>query len=182
MTVQLTLKSDHVLEFAFGKVTPGKEAWMFGEYFPKASPIFADYGNMRLGGFAILATNFDGVTPDSGAWTAWPSAKHRADLHVDARFAPMIPERDAAMDLLSDGHLFETMDEVITLNSDQDYAVILTAQATVEDPIFALALRSDSAAQSYQGHSLYLRPWTKRDEALMAGDPAEALVFRIRPQ
>ena len=59
-----------MLEFAFGKVTPGKEQWMFGEYFPKASPIFADYGNERLGGFVIFAHNYDGVAPDSGAWTA----------------------------------------------------------------------------------------------------------------
>ena len=183
MTVQLTLRSDQLLEFAFGKVTPGKEQWMFGEYFPKASPIFADYGNERLGGFVIFAHNYDGVAPDSGAWTAWPSAKLRADLHEDARFAPMIPERDAAMDILSDGHLFETMDEVITLNGDQDYAVILTKETDlVSDPIFALPWIAGSASEEFAGCRLHLRPWGAADDALLAGAPSEALVFKIRAQ
>ena len=181
MTVQLNLQADQILEFAFGKVSAGQEAWMFGEYFPAAAPIFADYDMVRLGGFAVLGTNFDGVTPDTGAWTGWRSANHRADLHKDTRFVPMIPQRDAAMDVFSDGHLFETMDEVITLNSDHDYAVILSA-AAVEAPIFALQMVPETVSKTYLGRRLYLRPWSAADDALMQQSPDEVLVLRIRPQ
>ena len=39
----------------------------------------------------------------------------------DARFTKLLPRRDQALNL-SDGHLLETLDAVIALNTDSDYA------------------------------------------------------------
>ena len=85
------------------------------------------------------------------------------------------------MDLLSGGHLFQSMDEVIALNTDSDYAIVIARDAdAVSDPIFALPLASDSPEQTYAGKSIILRPWSDADEQLLNSSPTEAEVFRVR--
>ncbi|MCP4384575.1 MAG: hypothetical protein GY798_24710 [Hyphomicrobiales bacterium] len=181
MTTELVLKSDSRLEFAFGKVSPGKEAWMFAEYFPAMGPAMAEYELSQLASFAVIATNVAGVTPVMGSFVSWPSAEKREAFHNDPRFVKIRPERDGALDLLSDGHLFQSMDEVIALNTDSDYAVIIAKDAgTVSDPIFALPLTSDSPEQAYTGKSISLRPWSEAEEQLLNSSPTEAEVFRVR--
>ena len=43
------------------------------------------------------------------------------NLFEDERFTKLLPRRDQALNL-SDGHLLETLDAVIALNTDSDYA------------------------------------------------------------
>ena len=61
-----------------------------------------------LGSFAVLATNAAGVTPAMGSLTNWTSAEARGGFHNDSRFTELKPRRDDALDLLSDGHLFQS--------------------------------------------------------------------------
>ena len=56
-----------------------------------------------------------------GASFAWPAANNRDNLFEDERFTKLLPRRDQALNL-SDGHLLETLDAVIALNTDSDYA------------------------------------------------------------
>ena len=181
MTAELTLTADRRFEFAYGKTLPEKEEWMATEYFPAAGPSFMKYGCERLAGFGIMATNVRDVSPVQGAFTSWPTAKHRADLLVDPGFAPLLPVRDAAMDHLSDGHLFQPIDEVIALNTDSDYAIVLSADANAAgEPIVSLPLADDSPDQTYAGKSISILPWGDRAEALLGGAPENAEVFRVR--
>ena len=176
MTTELILKSDADLEFAVGKVTAGKEAWMYGEYFPAVAPMMAEYGYNQLANFAILATNTKGVIPDSGVFSSWPSVEQRAGWHNDP-----LPERDSAMDVLLGGNLFQSMDEVITVNTDSDYAVIIAKGNPLDsDPIFDLPLTSDSPRQSYAGKSITLRPWSDAAERLLSNASDGVEVYRIR--
>jgi hypothetical protein len=181
MTTQLNLTSGSRIEFGFGTVTAGKEAWMYGEYFPSMGPTMAKHGLSIMAGFTVRATNFAGGAPQTGSLASWPSAENRAALHSDPIFLAIEPARDAAMDLLSGGHLFQSMDELITLNTDSDYAIIISADTdAVSDPIFALPLTQDSPEQVYAGKSLMLRPWSAADDVLLKSAPTEAEVFRIR--
>ncbi len=181
MTTQLNLTSDSCIEFGFGTVTAGKEEWMYGEYFPSMAPTMAEHGLSILVGFGVIATNFAGGAPQSGSLARWPSAAKREALHNDPRFVAIRPARDAAMDLLSGGHLFQSLDDVITLNTDSDYAIIISANTdAVSDPIFVLPLTDDSPDQTYAGKSIMLRPWSEADEKLLQSSPADAEVFRIR--
>ncbi len=181
MTKEITLSTDSLLEFGFGTVTPGKEEWMYGEYFPAMGPTMAKHGLAILTGFGVIATNFVGVTPTSGSLASWPSAEKREALHNDPVFVKIRPKRDAAMDLLSGGHLFQSIDEVIVLNTDSDYAIVIAkADGLVADPIFSLPLASDSPEQTYAGKSMMLRPWSDTDAQLLKMSPSEAEVFRVR--
>lgn len=181
MTTELNLSADARIEFGFGTVTAGKEEWMYGEYFPSMAPTMAEHELTILAGFGVIATNFEGGTPQSGSLASWPSAGKREALHNDPRFLAIQPARDAAMDFLAGGHLFQSMDEVITLNTDSDYAIIIAKDdGLVSDPIFALPHASDSPEQTYAGKSIMLRPWGDADETLLKSSPIKAEVFRVR--
>ena len=181
MTTQLKMTPNARIEFGFGTVTAGKEAWMYGEYFPAMGPTMAKHGLTIMAGFAVIETNFSGGTPKTGSLASWPSAAKRAALHSDPKFLAIQPARDAAMDMLSGGHLFQSIDDVITLNTDSDYAIIVTADTNaVTDPIFALPLSGDSPEQTYAEKSLILRPWSEANEALLTSSPTEAEIFRVR--
>ncbi|MEX3007995.1 hypothetical protein [Hoeflea sp. TYP-13] len=181
MTTELVLKSDSRLEFAFGKIVPGKEAWMSTEYFPAVGSALAEHQYTRLAGFAVKATNVEGMTPVMGVFCAWPASENRAAFQRDPRFVSIRSDRDAAMDHMSDGHLFQPIDEVIALNTDGDYAVIITGDANaVSAPIFSLPLTGDSPEQAYRGKSISLLPWNDAAEQLLNGAPGDAEVFRVR--
>lgn len=181
MTAQLVLTPDARIEFGFGTVTSGKEEWMYGEYFPAMGPTMAEHGLNIMAGFDVIASNFTDGTPKTGSLASWPSAANRAALHSDPTFLAIQPARDAAMDMLSGGHLFQSIDDVIALNTDRDYAIILTADPhAAADPIFALPLTEDSPEQIYAGRSLVLRPWSDADEEFLGRSPTEAEVFRVR--
>ncbi|WP_108815109.1 hypothetical protein [Loktanella sp. Alg231-35] len=181
MTAQLVLTPDARIEFGFGTVTSGKEEWMYGEYFPAMATTMAKHGLDIMAGFGLIATNFAAGTPKTGSLASWPSAANRAALHSDPTFLAIQPARDAAMDMLSGGHLFQSIDDVITLNTDSDYAIIVTDDPhPVADPIFALPLTDDSPEQTYAGKSLILRPWSDADDALLGRSSEDAEVFRVR--
>lgn len=182
MTTELTLQSERPLEFAFGTVKPEKAAWMANEYFPTAGPVIAEYGYTRLVGFQVIASNVKDIQPVTGAFGSWPSATARAKLHQDPRLLALLPERDQALDM-SDGHLFHALDEVIVLNTDHDYLIIVTADDdAIEAPIFALPLSQESPEMDYKERRISLRPWRNDDEALLAANPADKHVLRVRFQ
>ncbi len=181
MTTEMVMAADARIEFGFGTVKADKQEWMYGEYFPSMGPTMAKHGLKILAGFGVIATNYTNGTPETGSLAHWPSAAKREALHSDPTFLAIQPERDAAMDLLSGGHLFQSIDDVITLNTNSDYAIIVTADPhSVSAPIFALPFASDSPVETYSGRSLILRPWSDADEALLKSSPAIAEVFRVR--
>jgi len=181
MTTELNLSADRRLEWAVGKVKDDKMAWMYGEYFAEMGPVMAEYGAEQAAGFTVVDASINGVKPVSGAFTTWPSAKARIGFHEDPRFLKVQPARDAAFDMFSDGHAIETMNEVIALNTDSDYAVIIAeSNPLVSDPIFDLPLQADSPQKTYAGKSFSLRPWNEAAEGLLSDTPEGVEVYRIR--
>ncbi len=180
MTTELKLKADSRLEFAFGRVLPGKEKWMAEEYFGAMGPALIANGFSRLAGAGVLATNVEGLDPVMAVFCSWPTASDRAAFQNDPGFIEIRPARDAALEM-SDGHLFDPIDEVIALNTDSDYAVVVSdADNALPDPIFSLPLSDDSPEKAYESKSIALLPWSDAAERLLNGAPEQATVFRVR--
>lgn len=181
MSLELTLKSDIFLDFAFGKVTRGKEMQVFGEYFPVINPVLEECGIQPLRSFAVLATNTPGVAPEQGALTHIPSTESFARFHNDPRFIEAKPLRDDAKEFLADGNFFSSLDQVVTLDADSDYALIITEGNPLNaEPMFALAAAEDSPKKIYSGKTMTLHSWSDDAEQIMNGSSADAEVFRIR--
>ncbi|MBL4633014.1 MAG: hypothetical protein JKY56_04035 [Kofleriaceae bacterium] len=177
----MTLQADRRLEWAVGKVADDKAAWMYGEYFAEIGPVLAEYDNQQAASFAVVATNVKGVQPTAGVFSTWPSAEARVGFHEDPRFTKVQPARDAAMEMFSFGNSIESMDEVITLNTDSDYAVIIAKSYPLSAaPIFRLPLSKDSPEQTYAGKSFSLLPWNAEVEQLMTSSADGVEVYRVR--
>ena len=180
MTTELKLKSNSCLEFAYGRILPGEEKWMAEEYFGTMGPALAANGFERLVGAGVFATNVKDMAPVMAVFCAWPDAANRAVLQSDPQFIKIKPERDARLEM-SDGHLFELIDEVIALNTDSDYAIVIAGEDTsLPEPIFSLPLSVDTHNQEFDGKSINLMPWSSSADALLSSDPTQATVFRVR--
>jgi len=181
MTFELTLKSDSFIDLAFGKVIKGKEMQVFGEYFPLISPVLEECSIQTLCSFVVLATNSPDIAPEQGALTRIPSTENFARFHNDPRFIQARPLRDDAMEFLADGNFFSSLDEVVTLESDADYALIITENYPLHiERMLELTAAKDSPKQTYSGKSVVVHPWNNDTEQLMNTSSAEAIVFRIR--
>lgn len=180
MTLDLTFTADRRLEWAIGKVSADKMQWMYQDYFGAVGPVMAEYGMQNLCGFEVRDASVSGVKPTSGALTTWPSAAARADLHNDSRFTPWIPDRDAAFEVFNDGYFVESLEQVLTLNTDQDYAVVIAETPQLEAAIFDLSVSADSPNQDLAGKSLALYPWSDASAALLAAAEEGVEVYRIR--
>jgi len=180
MTFELTLKPDSFIDFAFGKVTKGKEMQVFGEYFPVITPILEECCIQPLCSFVVLATNNPGMTPEQGALTLIPSIESFARFHSDPRFIEARPIRDDAMEFLADGNFFNSLDAIVTLDTDADFALIISKGNPLNiEPLLELPASKDSPNQIYSGKSMAIHPWNDDVELLMNSSSAETVVFRI---
>ena len=181
MNSVLKLTKDTKVEFAFGKVTEGKEQQVFAEYFPLAGPIMAEYGLQPLVQFAVLASNLDGVQPTQGSMSQWPEVDRYEKVISDERFAKHRPIRDEAMDLLSDGHIFDTNDGDIAINSDDEYGFIVSGDVPTHlNSLVQLDLAEGSFNQEYSNKSLALFPWSSEAETLLEKNQAELTILKVR--
>mgnify|MGYP000178283609 CR=1 FL=1 len=181
MTLELTLKPNTLVDFAFGKVIAGKEMQVFAEYFPIIAPVLQECGIQPMQSFAVLATNNTGLTPEQGALTQVPSAEKFAQFHADPRFIEARPIRDEAMEFLTDGNLFNASDRVVNLNTDSHYAVIFAEGNPMKaEPMLTLEIAQDSPKQVYANKSLTLHLWSEQAEQLLNDSADKAEVFKIR--
>ncbi len=175
----IAFSTDFRVELGLGKVVPGKEAWVFGEYGPRATRVFAEYQQGRLAGFEVIASNTPGVTPTMGSLNTWPSVERFTSLLADPRFAELVPERDAALELLDDRHVLSPIEQQSVVDTENDYALVLSSSAR-SSALFSIAIADDSINREHVGSFLSLHRWSDETEALMSGDPNGATVYRIR--
>ncbi len=181
MTLQLTIDSKLKLEFAFGKITQGKEMQLYGEYFPAIAPLIVDYANQQVGTFSVIASNIEGTTPEMGAFTHWSSLESHQGFYSDSRFTKVKPLRDDSLDLLSDGHFFKSLDKVIDIDTVADYAVVISKDCAIDlTALLTLPLDCESPEQNYLGKSLTLALWNESTDELLKNETTEAEVFRIQ--
>ncbi|MEM7156282.1 MAG: hypothetical protein AAF799_25740 [Myxococcota bacterium] len=180
-TLQITISSDFRVEFALGKVVPGTEAWMFGEYFPAIRPALNEFGQSQLASFAILATNVTSAVPAMGAMGRWPAVQAFESFLNDPRFVKVRPRRDASMESLSDGHFFPALDHTLEVDTDTDYALVIASDDPLESaPLLRTAFAEDGTNKGYVGKSVAFHPWSDAAEKLLTAAPDGVEVYRIR--
>jgi len=181
MTLQLTLKSNMTLEFAFGKVTPSKEMTLYSEYFPAISPLIVEHGCQQLGSFVVLASNQPKGGPEMGALTQWPAVENFNAFNSDSRFLEAKVLLDDAMEIYSNGHFFATSDEDFEIRTDIDYAIVISNDKSMSlTPVLNLPLEINSPQQKYVDKSLLLSRWNESADKLLENASAQADVFKVR--
>ncbi len=181
MTIELSLTSGTLIEFGYGKVIKGKEMQVFQEYFPLINPVLEECGIQSLTSFIILATNSPSPVPEQGALTHVPSTENFARFHNDPRFIKAKPLRDDAMEFITSGNFFRSINKVVTLDTDADYALILSGDNPLNsNPLLELSAAEDSLEQTYAGKSMTLHLWNNEAEQLMGISSTETVVFQIR--
>lgn len=181
MTFELTLKPDTYIDFAFGKVIQGKEMQVFTEYFPLIRPALEECNIQSLLPFVVIATNVLGPIPEQGALTQVPSPENFAQFHNDPRFIEAKPLRDNAMTFLNDGNFFSSINKQVTLQTDTDYAFIITAESQQNlKPLVTLQAAEISPQKRYAGKSMSLVLWSNEAEQQLAKPDTKTLVFKVR--
>jgi len=88
------------------------------------------------------------------------------------------------MEFLSSGNFFRSIDKVVTLDTDADYALILSGGNPLNsDPLLELSAAEDSLEQTYAGKIMTLHPWNDEAAQLMGEVTkisTETVVFKIR--
>jgi len=181
MTLQLKFSSKLKLEFAFGKIAQGKEMQLYGEYFPAIAPLIMDYENQQVGTFSVIASNFPDLVPEMGAFTQWTSLEGYQGFYSDPKFIKVKDLRDDSLELFSHGHFFQSLEQVIEINLDTDYAVVVSKDDFIDlTTLLTMPLESESPVQSYAGKSLTLALWDDKTEKLLQSESTETEVFQIR--
>ncbi len=106
----ITLRPGVVIEVAYASVKTGMEPQLFGEYFPKAMPLVAEYGGQGLGTFQVERTLDGTASPEIIALFQWPSVESFLALHADPRFQKIVPLRDEALAYMDNAN-FYTVDQ-----------------------------------------------------------------------
>ncbi|KJZ08691.1 hypothetical protein TW85_23310 [Marinomonas sp. S3726] len=181
MSFELNLLKGTYIDFAVGTVIKGKEMQVFTEYFPLIRPALEALKIQTLLPFIILDTNTSGPIPEQGALTQVSSPDNFAKFHEDPRFIQAKPLRDEAMTFLNDGNFFHSRDCKLSLETDTDYAFILSSESTANiEPIISLQAAENSPQKRYEAKSVMLTLWSDEAEQLLANKHTDALVFKVR--
>jgi len=181
MKLELKLALGSFVDFAFGTVLKGKESQVYQEYFPMVAPAMHEHALKPLRPYGILASNLQGLVAEQGALTYVSSVTNFQKFYQDPRFVQAKPLRDQAMLFLEDGNLFTSIDIQLSLNSETEYALIVSETNPLPTPaLLELALAESSPNKSYMGKSLFLQPWNETAEQLMLQPAEQTLVFRIQ--
>ena len=146
-----------------------------------SAPTLDEYGQAPLGSFAVLSANTKGVLPAMGSFGSWPNPEAFEKFHRDERFLAVKEQRDAALSMLSDGHFLEAKEQLLEVDTQQEYALLIADHAPLHsEPTFEMSVAEDTRNSAYAGKTLSFHPWTEVTEALSQSDPAELEVYRIR--
>jgi uncharacterized protein (DUF1330 family) len=102
----VTFRTGTAIELSFASIISGKEQQLFGEYFPKVTPIVGEMGGKPLGSISISQSAASLGKPQMSAFFQWPNTEAFKKLHADPRFQDIMSLRDEALDLFSNGHFF----------------------------------------------------------------------------
>lgn len=181
MELELNVSANNFVDFALGKVVEGKEAMVFQEYSPAVGPVMRDLEIKSLRPFAVVATNMKGEQPVQGAFTRFKKVENYKKFLADPRFLAVKPLRDEGMVFLNDGNMFEATGESVSLDSDNEYAIVLSgAKERLDAELFQWNLTENSPNEFFKGKSLSLHNWNDQAEKLMESDADETTVIRVR--
>ena len=95
---EITFRAGRMIEVAFFKIKPGKEAALRDRYFAKVMPIAAEYGLRPIGTFAVTKTDHGAANQFAAyGFFEWPSVDAKRRFEADPRFAPLRALRDSML-------------------------------------------------------------------------------------
>ena len=120
-SVTIDLTPGTVIEVAYASIKQGKQQELFGEYFPRVTPIVAEYGGKSLGMFQVRRTLAGKNQPQIIGLFQWPSVEAFLALHQDPRFLKIRPIRDGAFAQFDNGN-FYVVDQPTSITFDEGHA------------------------------------------------------------
>ena len=161
------------------QVVPPKMEWIFGEYFGQMGAVFGEYGLFTLANLAVLASNVSRVDPEPGSLSACPSLEARSVLFEGQRLLNIKGVRDAALELLSDRHMFQRQQSSLQLAPNKDYAMIVSNKSLLNEPLLFEAKPAKDEGR-YAGAALRIHEWSEKSEKLMQASDDKVTLLRVR--
>lgn len=168
------LKAGTIIELSFASIMAGKEKQLFGEYFPKVTPIVNSLGGAPLCSFSINDSAMKRGKPGLGALFQWPDIDAFHQLHKNPKFLAIKSIRDESLSFFTNGHFFQVdQDTEVTFEKDQFYSLIRSWNKAEIDNRNAVATLASlfSVAGSVNGcdcpNSVAINPWDDHSEMVL---------------
>ena len=178
----IRFKAGTIIELSFATVIEGQEDQVFGEYFPKVTPIVADLGGAPLCSFSITDSAASLGMPKMGALFQWPNMDAFRLLHKDPRFLAIRSIRDDALSFFSNGHFFAANeDSVVTFNEAESYALYADLDndgSRKQSPLLSLHAAVPTTVEEYQPAAVHISQWTENTELELHSAQSEASAER----
>ncbi len=110
---KISFSKDKVYEFTYASITPGMEAQIFGDYFPKALPLAGKYGGKSVGMLAVPGVKDGNKQAQIVAIFEWPSVDAWLQLHQNKEFLKIVPIRDAALAFANPANFYTVNEDYV---------------------------------------------------------------------
>lgn len=183
----IRFKAGTIIELSFATVIEGQEDQVFGEYFPKVTPIVADLGGAPLCSFSITDSAASLGMPKMGALFQWPNMDAFRLLHEDPRYLAIKSIRDDALSFFSNGHFFiVNEDSIVTFNEGESYALYTEWENDgnrKQSPLLSLHAAVPTSIEKYQPALVHISQWNDNAELELSnaqsGASAEKDIFKF---
>ena len=160
------------IELSFATVAEGKEAQLFGEYFPKVMPIVADLGGKPMGSYVIGDSATKLGTPKMGAFFQWPDLDGFHKLHDDPRFLAIKGIRDEALSFFSNAHFFCVAEDTeVTFEEGQEYALVAEREMSENeeqgtfDSLVTLTPAPGASNPDFNAKQIHIARWDENSQS-----------------
>ena len=170
-----------IIELSFATVIAGKEEQLFGEYFPKVTPIVGELGGQPLGSYVVTNSSSRLDDPKMGAIFQWASIDDFNKLHKEARFLEIKHIRDNALQSLSNGHFFTVdKDTVVTFDEGQSYALIAQMEddgCCVSSPLVKMMPAPGADKKDYSPVKIVITKWDECCDKILQEGSSDIFKF-----
>lgn len=181
MKLELSFKANTYVDFAIGLVIKGKESQVFQEYFPAVSAVLQELEMRTIVSYAVLDSNLKGDQPEQGALSFFRKVENYNTFLQDPRVKKVLHLRDEGMIFLNDGNMFEATGHMIKVDTDSDYALVLSSDDVTEaSPLIEMKINKNSPNKAFDGRTLSIHNWSDKTAKLMNSNSDSVTVLRIR--
>ncbi|MCG8332793.1 MAG: hypothetical protein MI974_34220 [Chitinophagales bacterium] len=181
MKLELSFKANTYVDFAIGLVIKGKESQVFQEYFPAVSAVLQELEMRTIVSYAVLDSNLKGDQPEQGALSFFRKVENYNTFLQDPRVKKVLHLRDEGMIFLNDGNMFEATGHMIKVDTDSDYALVLSSDDVTEaSPLIEMKINKNSPNKAFGGRTLSIHNWSDKTAKLMNSNSDSVTVLRIR--
>jgi hypothetical protein len=177
----IEFKTGKIIELSFATVIAGKEDQLFGDYFPKVTPIVGELGGQPLGSYVVTNSSSRLGDPKMGAIFQWGSINAFNKLHKEPRFLEIKHIRDNALQSLSNGHFFTVNeDTAVVFDEGQSYALIAQMDddgCGVSSPLVEMTPASGEDKKDYSPVKIQIVQWDECCDKILQEGSSDIFKF-----